>query len=385
MHDMTPQTHMSARFRSGLLFLSSFAVCVTSVACRHREAAPAIPMRTVMQTIRDYGRAGKLAPAQKVQNTDLGAGSPQLYDLEETYQAHIKSGLAEEDFANLESEVRDARVAQARARGGVWKLLLFYEAVSSPLSGREATDSDWQDHFALIRKWTVARPGSAAAHIAMADAYVNYAWAARGNGYANTVSGSGWKHFNERIGLAKAKLIDAAKTEEKCPYWYEVMQMIAVAEGWDKQQARELFDKATAFSPNYYHYYREYANFLLPKWYGEEGEMQAFAEEVFTRLPEPDSSIVYFEMASLLACQCDNLRDSLDGLSWPRIQQGYKNLERLYGTSKLKSNRFAYMSYLAKDKAAAQEAFNQVGDDWEQTVWQTVGTYQVTKKWAFSE
>jgi len=43
------------------------------------------------------------------------------------------------------------------------------------------------------------------------------------------------------------------------------------------------------------------------------------------------------------------------------------------------------MSYLAKDKAAAQEAFNQLGDDWEQTAWQTVGTHQVTKKWAFSE
>jgi hypothetical protein len=66
-----------------------------------------------------------------------------------------------------------------------------------------------------------------------------------------------------------------------------MMQEIALAQGWDKQQARELFDQATAFAPYFYHFYREYANFLLPKWYGEEGEIQAFAEEVSSRLPDP--------------------------------------------------------------------------------------------------
>jgi uncharacterized protein DUF4034 len=339
-------------------------------------------MSTVMQAIRTYG--AKSAGGPETRHRASGRPSPELYDLEETYQAHIRSVLAQQDFASLESEVREARATQARARGGVFKLLLLYEAVSSPLSGKQAADPDWRDQLATIQKWIAAHPGSAAAHIALADAYINYAWAARGNGYANTVSDSGWEHFNERIGIAKAKLIDA-KIEEKCPYWYEVMQMVAVAEGWDKRQARELFDSATAFAPNYYHFYREYANFLLPKWYGEEGEMQAFAEKASTWLPEPDGSVAYFEMASLLACQCDSTRDTLDGLSWPRIKEGYKNLVTLYGTSKKKSNRFAYMAYLAKDKAAAREAFTQAGDDWEETVWQTAATYQITKKSAFSE
>ena len=53
------------------------------------------------------------------------------------------------------------------------------------------------------------------------------------------------------------------------------------------------------------------------------------------------------------------------------IQQGYQTLGSIYGTSKLKTNRFAYMSYLANDKTTAREAFGQVGDDWEQTVWQS--------------
>src|ERR1700693_5857735 len=108
------------------------------------------------------------------------------------------------------------------------------------------------------------------------------------------------------------------------------MQIVAYAQGWNKQQTRELFDQATAFEPTYYHYYREYANYLLPKWYGEDGETQALAEEVSSHLPEPDSSMVYFEIASLRACQCDSDRDSLEGASWPKIKQGYAEMTRLY-------------------------------------------------------
>jgi hypothetical protein len=111
-------------------------------------------------------------------------------------------------------------------------------------------------------------------------------------------------------------------------------QQIALAQNWDKQQARELFDQATAFAPRFYHFYREYANFLLPKWYGEEGETQAFAEEASSHLPDPDGSILYFEIASLLACQCDKARDSLEGMSWPRVN-GLAQRCRLSGRKKV--------------------------------------------------
>jgi len=148
---------------------------------------------------------------------------------------------------------------------------------------------------------------------------------------------------------------------------------------------RVLLDQAAAFEPNYYHYYREYAMFLLPKWYGEEGETQAFAEEVSARLPEPDGSIVYFEIASLLACQCDKERDTLDGMSWPKTKQGYSELVRLYGTSNLKANRFAYMSFVADDKASAQSAFAAVGPDWNHLVWRSAANFESAREWATSQ
>jgi hypothetical protein len=160
------------------------------------------------------------------------------------------------------------------------------------------------------------------------------------------------------------------------------MQNVALAQGWDKQQARELLDEASAFEPTYYHFYREYANFLLPKWYGEEGDTQAFAEEVSTRLGNPDGDIVYFEIASLLACQCDEQRNSLTGISWPKAKQGYADLKRLYGTSNLKMNRFAYMSVMAGDKSSAREAFIALGTDWSHLVWRNFDSFESARAWA---
>jgi hypothetical protein len=74
--------------------------------------------------------------------------------------------------------------------------------------------------------------------------------------------------------LAASTLADAAKLREKCPYWYEAMQVVALNQGWNKSEARELMEQAAAFEPGFYHFYREYANFVLPKWYGETGKRE---------------------------------------------------------------------------------------------------------------
>src|SRR5262249_15086216 len=160
-----------------------------------------------------------------------------------------------------------ARASKARLQGGMWKVAMFYDVVGDATLAIPGAAADWDSQFGSINKWIAAYPESAAARIALAEAYVNYAWEARGNGYAKTVSNSGWSKYEERIQLAESALLDAAKLKEKCQYWYEAMEEVATAQGWDRAQARALFDEATAFEPTYYHYYRVYANYLMPKWY----------------------------------------------------------------------------------------------------------------------
>jgi uncharacterized protein DUF4034 len=381
------KTHRRFSFLTSTL--ASFAVsavcCATLAACGvSHAAAPPIDIGVVMRAVHDYGKGQPAASAVPATNPVVPfAAASDPYNTDENYKGHIAMLFVQHDYASLEKEIAAARATKARLQGGIWKVDMFYDAVGHaiPAPPNFAT-VDWDAHLAEVKKWIAAYPESAAAHITLADTYTNYAWEARGNGYADTVSNSGWKNFEQRIQFAEAALLEAAKLKEKCPYWYEAMQSVALAQGWDREQAKALFDEATAFEPTDYHYYRQYANYLTPKWYGDEGETQKFAEESAKRLAEPESSIVYFEIESMLACPCDEASNTMDTDSWPKIKQGYQTIEKLYGRSRLKTNRFAYMSVVANDKDSARTAFDQIGDDWYYKYWIDPRYFQKAKDWA---
>lgn len=113
----------------------------------------------------------------------------------------------------------------------------IYDAVSTPRAGEESSEAAWEALLGSLKKWTSACPQSATARIAIADTYVNYAWHARGIGYADTVSNHSWNAFEDRLASAKSALVEASKLKEKSLYWYQVMFNIALGEGWDKAQA----------------------------------------------------------------------------------------------------------------------------------------------------
>ncbi|HLK03561.1 MAG TPA: hypothetical protein VKT53_03900 [Candidatus Acidoferrum sp.] len=335
-----------------------------------------------MRAVHDYGKSQPAAASTHAEASSFASSPDDPYSTDDGYKAHISVLFLQHDFSQLEKEIHLARSSKVRLQGGIWKLNMFYDGVTEASSGASSGTLDWDGHFDNIKKWIAAYPQSSAARIALAESYINYAWAARGHGYADTVSASGWGSFEDRISLAESTLVDAARLPEKCPYWYEVMQQVALAQGWDRPQARALFDEATAFEPTYYHYYREYANFLQTKWYGEEGETQAFAEEVAKRVANPEGSILYFEIASMLVCPCDEEHNQMDTMSWPKIKEGYATLKNSYGTSSLKSSRFAYMSVVAGDKESARATFAQLGEQPDLKVWIAPRYFQKAKDWA---
>jgi hypothetical protein len=341
----------------------------------------------MMAAVREYGRTSQ--PSEQGPKTKSAAQkvpSPHNpLEIESEYEHEIAGLLSRGEYDQLEQAARDDRQGKGRLVGGVWRLFDFYDALTNPYSHPHETDLDWTAHIEIIKRWNSLHPESATARIALAGSYVNYAWFARGHGYSDTVSQNGWDLFTERFQLAKTTLLEAARLKDKCPYWFELMQMIALAEGWDKPFEKEIFEKSTAFEPTYYHFYREYANYLQPKWYGEEGEAEAFAEQISDHVGGDDGDIIYFEIASLLACQCQSTKTSLDGLSWPRIQHGYIALRQHYGVSNLKMNRFALMAYSSDDKLDANKAFAAIGEDWEHTVWKNQQTFEDAKTWAASQ
>src|SRR6267154_1633155 len=122
-------------------------------------------------------------------NGDLSVDIHALHNFIDT-AAHI---LKEEKFVELDCLADRARSGKERLPGGLWKIHLLYLGLRYPvLYPVHATQEDWTGHIQLLQRWVKARPESITAHVALALACLGYASDARGTGYANTVSESGW-------------------------------------------------------------------------------------------------------------------------------------------------------------------------------------------------
>lgn len=374
----------------GATFLLSSCGYVRAFADQALDQGQAQDAARLLEVARAYAEGTHLADAPPLQSPAAQSPSPNgtSSDNEEyEYQDQMMMYLVRQDYDHLDQEARDARLHKTRFKGGTWKLFDFYEGLSKPPLGDQATDQDWELQIDALKAWVAARPESAAARITLAEAYNNFGFHARGSGYANTVSDDGWNLLSERAGSAASVLEDAAKLKEKDPYWYSAMQRVALIQGWDKSQARELLDAAIAFEPTYYHAYRLYANFMLPKWYGDPGEVEAFAGQVSDQIGGQQGKFVYFELATVIVCGCNSDDDGtrLRNLSWPKIKDGYAALGGLYGYSNLKMNRFAYLAAKEHDRRAARPVFVALGDNWDHEVWRSQLDFLNARAWAESQ
>lgn len=358
------------------------ASCWKTQANAQQASVPPVPRQLLLHAVQSYGAHHTPLPTPAI-TPPANPTAVAAVDDEVAYQAQVTSWLAQRDFDKLDDEARALRASKARMRGGIWKLADFYEALNTP-RGDNASDDDFEARIAILKDWIRAKPKSAAARIALAGTYTNYGEHARGQDYAYTVSSEGWSLMHDRNNLAAATLLDAAKLQEKCPAWYEVMQYIATGEGWSKQDTRQLFDNAVVFEPDYYHFYREYANYLLPRWYGAPGEVEAFATESANRVKGKQGDFIYFEISSMIACQCDSQDSDMENLSWPRIKSGYAALTEMWGTSKRKANRFAHMAVVAGDKTEARAAFEAIGNNWDIKTWHSDANFVRGRTWALS-
>jgi hypothetical protein len=278
--------------------------------------------------------------------------------------------LKEERFQELDCIADWARSSKARFSGGTWVLHNVYRGLATPMPGHP-TEEDWLTHLQLLERWSEQKPDSITVPIALAKSYENYGWSARGSGYSDTVSESGWRLFRERFAKAKT-ILDRASS--KCPEWFVAMQEVAQGQEWKIDQLNALLERAVAFEPNYQYFYRAHATILLPKWQGEEGDAARFSDTAADRLGGEAGDVLYFQVAAWIVCGCEESESS--HFSWPRLQRGFSALERRYGPSLNNLNSYALLAVKAKDHVAADAAFKRIGENWDKDVWRTEGWFK---------
>jgi hypothetical protein len=285
----------------------------------------------------------------------------------------------------LDSIAKRLRKRRLRFQGGSWQLHVLYTVLSTTGS-KTATDAAWEAQIAALQEWMRHNPSSPTPRIALADAYENFAWKARGGGLADTVTPMGWKLFRQRIEKARVVLVQAEIISLNDPEWYDAMLVIANAQSWRGDQVGALVDKALSHEPGYYYVARDAAEFLLPKWNGSPGATQRFAWKVADKIGGAEGDATYFFIAEnvlvIQACSCPG--SHARGMSWPRIRKGYAAIERLYGTNDLELNAIASLAVRAGDSQTAQQAFTKIGNNWNKDVWGSKAIFDAERSVAYS-
>jgi Domain of unknown function (DUF4034) len=328
--------------------------------------APALDSLGFRQTVSqhffaDFNRQ-EAAPQEQSGSNDADSQSAR------DFRAAVRVLFDHEKFDQLDRMAAKVRSEKERFRAGSWKLFSFYQVVQDP-GAITSTDAVWDAHIARLRRWIAAKPDSITPRIALAQAYLRLGWKARGRGYSDTVTSNDWKVFRERIQRARDTLEQAESLTPRDPQWFRSMQTVALAQGWDRNQADDLLQHASSFEPAYFYFYNAHANFLLPEWYGKRGEAEAFAQSIADRIGGTDGDYIYARIA--LEFNCCKPKPQMPDLSWDRVKKGFAAMEQLYGTTNYLANKMAYMAVRQGDRTFAQQMFARIGDDWDEEVWRS--------------
>jgi hypothetical protein len=159
------------------------------------------------------------------------------------------------------------------------------------------------------------------------------------------------------------------------------MMIVGLAQGWGAGRMKDIFDRGIQSKPGYFYLYLQYANYVLPKWYGKPGDASAFAKASADHAGGDPGDELYFRIASVLISR-GNGNFPVHEMDWARIQRGYQALSTEFGTTDRANNQIAYMAYKYRDAAVARQQFEVIGDRWARGVWRDRQFFDRARDWA---
>jgi hypothetical protein len=283
--------------------------------------------------------------------------------------------LESENYAKLEEITGNLRQARLGFYNGWPPIHVFY----GNLSFSTTDASVWNKYIALLGKWAAAYPESPTPRIALANLYRDYAWEARGSGYADSVTTEGWKLFGERIEMAQGILngAKAMKTEDAEAYYLQLI--LDKAMGHSRAEMESSFTKGLKLNPDFTPIYSAKAEYLLPRWSGGPGDWESYAAQAADRMGGDNGDILYmFIVRSVAYTEGSSLfNDSL--LSYPRMKKGFLAARARYPDNTWDLNSFCYFASIAGDHDTAVDLFKRIGDNYVEDVWGSRNDFEYWK------
>jgi hypothetical protein len=260
----------------------------------------------------------------------------------------VEGLLIREQFDDLDRLFDDWNIPSDRMADGSWKLAIFQSAMNNWFSNLNAWDSGYQ----LIRRWREKTRKSRAAALTEALYWYRYAWSARGNGYARSVTPEGWKLFRERLQKAEAVLLESKPYTSSSPLWGRIRIDVGTGQGWSKVRLLEIFHENTEREKYFDPIYTGMVAFLVPKWGGDWRLVDTFIKDAVKNTQEVDGYSMYTRLYWSIN-QGEDLEFNLfqDSLaSWADMKRGFEDIIHNYPHSAWDINTFAAVACIAGDK-----------------------------------
>ena len=213
-------------------------------------------------------------------------------------------------------------------------------------------------------KLATAKPLEATRWLLRGDLYIQWAWEARGSGYANMVPKDRWRIFDERLTFARDSL---EKSWELSP-GRSASYMLSVELGKSRGRAEmeKWFERAIQYDPSTTVCGKK-LEWLHPKWHGSTEEMLAFGRacrdsknwERSFPLIMVDAHLRMADMLSTEAAKRSYFRRP--DVAADIVYVYAKCVERSPNDASLRS-RYAYHCYLCGHPRRAHKQFQQLGD-----------------------
>ena len=337
------------------------ALCLLAAGCANRNEAARAQMESMVHEI---------VPAERVDRM--------------AFRADMRDLLAHERYARLGAIADSLRRTRAEFGDARYGLMEFFSAFSLTDTPQEKESAAWLGSIRDLERWRSAAPASPLPDVALAQTFVELAWKARGGGYAFTVRDTGWAGFDSALKRAR-DVLDTAGTKRPLGIeYYLVSSRVALGQAWSDEDSQKLFAQAIACDSTCVPAYWQRADFLLPRWYGQPGQWEAWLEQAVRPLAPDQADRVYAAVCVEMSHFHQDLYREAN-VSWPRIHHGLVVSLRRHPESQALFQEFAFNAAIAGDVHTAHDMLRITGPRFDPEVWRSRRTFSDLYVWVQAE
>lgn len=359
---------------SQLIQSATMIALVTNTTASMASASQALPLPTIRTAIQKPNSAAfsvqQIQSHMEQANQKVVALQAEINRFQMLFRSH--------QFKTLETELNQLRVLYPSTA------TLNYDRLDGFYQGLCEQEGDFADILSNLQAWKIECPDSLTPYLIEASLYVHRAWKSRGKGFAYQVSESDAGQF-ESFMKASQNLIQNVEAHmlplDAELYWLQLQQSFALTT--TNANRIQAFRKGVAIDPEYGELYAQIGALLLPRWFGEPGELLAFAnQQAKQQTDAAQASIVYARLAAAAITPRSTDRDVTEyGLPWPQIQDGFW---RLLAQGKLTTenvHQFGWLAVAYRDRSTAKLLLEALGSK-PGSVWQSKLNYRNAIQWA---